>query len=203
MSLTTSRRESRGVFEGGGSEEYPETESKRSPVAEVTDVLVGVASPIRSRREGADNMVSRSAAGEVDGERAHSQLLGELGSVLRARPAPLLCKKRLPLESQQSLLGEEEDDQEQGKEGHEADGMEDITPSLATPPPKPAIPHFPVCENVDNQDMMSELRAQLSMAANEEIFASDRDHWAVDSDGDGDESTFVQPERDEVYRGKL
>lgn len=208
VSLTTPRRENPGVFEDGNGEQESEQKPQDLPAAAVTDVLIGVASPGRSRHEGDDSASIHANPAELENERSRSQLLGELGSVLRARPLPPTLEKRLPLESQLSLRSEEQEaeedkgNQDEVEEEDEKDlgpdGLEDITPSLASPPPEPARSHMPVCENIDGQDLMSELRAQLSMAANEEIFSSDRDHCAVESDAEGESSVLIDLDGHEI-----
>lgn len=203
MSLTTPRRESPGVFEGGNADEHSEHNPQHVPQAGVTDVLIGMASPGRGRHEGNDSAAARALPAELDSQRSRCQLLGELGSVLRARPIPPTCEKRLPLESQQSLSDEERGGEEQ-EQDYGPGGMEDITPSLASPLPEPAVPQVPVCESVNSQDLMSELRAQLSLAANEEIFCSyldqKSDQWAVKSDIDGENNVLIEPEGQEVVQ---
>lgn len=209
MSLTTPRRENPGVFEDRNGEQESTQKPQDLPPAAVTDVLVAVASPGRSRDEGDDSASFCANPVELENERSRSQLLGELGSVLRARPLPPTLEKRLPLESQLSLDSEEQEaqnDEEKQKDKVEQedgedlgpDGLEGITSPLASPPPEPARSHTPVCETVDGQDLMSELRAQLSMAANEEIFSSDRDHCAVDSDADGESSVLIDLDGHEI-----
>lgn len=198
MSLTTPRSDSPslGVFEGGNNgDEGPDHKPPDASQEGVTDVLVGMASPGRSRREENESRVSCAQPAELENERSRFQLLGELGSVLRARPTPSICEKHLPLESQQALNDENKACEEE-KEDHGLGVMEDITPALSSPPTELAMRQVPVSESADNQELMRELRAQLSMAANEEIFSSDRNRWAVesDSDVDGEESILIERE---------
>lgn len=191
VSLTTRRGESPRVFEGGHGDEGPDEKSRPPSDIGVTDVLVGVPSPGRSRREG-ENTTSRSAMEEMEDERSRSKLVGELDSVLRARPLPPTCEKHLPLESQQSL--EEKEDGEMDGEGYVEPPL-DLTSPPQSVPPVPEVPA--VAASSGSRDLMSELKAQLSMAANEEIFASDRDQWTVTSDGEED-SIFVQADEGHI-----
>lgn len=160
------------MFEGGNGDDGAEQKQELQPDAGVTNVLVGVASPGRSRLKREDESASRAALGELKDYRSRSQLLGELGSVLRTRPVPPTCEKRLPLESQLAL--EEEED----RQLHDT---QDSELSLASPAPEPSTSPMPVCENADSHDLLCELRAQLSLAANEEIFFSEQDQWEVES----------------------
>lgn len=192
VSLSTPRGENPHVFEGGNFGDTLEDKSRVLPGMGITNVLVGVPSPGRSRREEDHIKASTKALEEFVDERSRSQLVGELDSVLRARPLPPTCEKHLPLESQQSLYhGIVED----GK-ASEAISTQDVKPSDNVSLPTPT-PEMPVTENLGNQDLMSELRAQLSLAANEEIFSCNRDQDMVssfDSNSEGD-SIFIGHER--------
>lgn len=164
------------MFEGGSGDEGTKGKLQTAADTGVTDVLVGVPSPSRNRFEGDFGAASRTTPEELANERSRTQLVGELDSVLRARPLPPICEKRLPLESQQSL-GEEDDS-----------GMV-AEQSMEQPidvPPSPAAPVFPVAESIGSEDLMSELRAQLSKAANEEIFSSDAHQYPVSSKDEED-----------------
>ena len=164
VSLTTPREEGPRVFEGGsGDDGIAGTQQSVSDTgAGVTDVLVGVPSPGRNRPEGEVVAASTATSEELAHERSRAQLAGELDSVLRARPLPPICEKHLPLESQQSL-GEGESSDMAGEQSVE-EALE-----VSTAPPAQA---FPVAESKGSQNLMSELRAQLSLAANEEIFSA-------------------------------
>lgn len=175
VSLATPREEGPRVFEGGSGDEGSEDEARIPLDSKVTDVLVGVPSPNRSRRQGDHGESSHPAPEEVVDEHSRAQLVGELDSVLRARPPPQTCEKHLPLESQQSL--------EKDVEGEIGDAREE-EPPLDAPTPDLA-PRFPVADSAGSRDLMSELRAQLSMAANEEIFSSDRHQVASSSNSGG------------------
>lgn len=191
VSLTTRRGEGPRVFEGGHGDEGSDEKARPPSDIGVTDVLIGVPSPGRSRREGEDT-TSRSAMEEMKDERSRSKLVGELDSVLRARPLPPTCEKRLPLESQQSL--EDKEDCEMDGEGYVEPPLDLMSPPQSVPP----VPEAPACASSGSRDLMSELKAQLSMAANEEIFASDRDQWTVTSDGEED-SIFVQADEGKFH----
>lgn len=176
ISLASPRETGPGVFEGGSGDEGCDDEAQTLPDKGVTDVLVGVPSPGRSRREGDYGAASSAVLQEMVDERSRSQLVGELDSVLRARPLPPTCEKYLPLESQRFF-----EDEDNGHMG----GAQNVGPSHdATPPPH--RPKIPIAENVGSQDLMSELRAQLSMAANEEIFSSDRNLYGASNTDDDD-----------------
>lgn len=177
VSLTTPREEGPRVFEdGGGDEGVVSTQQSISDTgAGVTDVLVGVPSPGRNRPEGEVVAASTATSEELMHERSRAQLVGELDSVLRARPLPPTCEKHLPLESQQSL-GEGESSDMVGEKSM-GQPLE-----VSTPPPAQA---FPVAESKGSQNLMSELRAQLSLAANEEIFS------AASSDDEEDSTMLI------------
>lgn len=190
ISLTTPRGEGPRVFEGGQGDRGSDEKARPPSDIGVTDVLVGVPSPGRSRHE-RENTTSRSVTEEMGDEHSRSQLVGELDSVLRARPLPPTCEKRLPLESQRSL---------ENKEDCEMDDEEYVQRPLdVTPPPQsvPSVMEAPVCASSGSRDLMSELKAQLSVAANEEIFASDRDQWTVTSDGEEEEEDSILVQADE------
>lgn len=159
------------MFEGGSGDEGRAGTLRSIPdtATEVTDVLVGVPSPGRNRPEGKFGAASTTISEELMDERSRVQLVGELDSVLRARPLPPTCEKHLPLESQQSLV-----------RGGSSDmvGEQVVEQPLdeSTPPAAQTLPVAETC----SQDLMSELRAQLSLAANEEIFS------AASSDDEGD-----------------
>lgn len=182
--MTTPREEGLGVFEGGSGDEGVVGTQQDIPDtgAGVTDVLVGVPSPARNRPEGGAFGASTATSEEMVDERSRAQLVGELDSVLRARPLPPTCEKHLPLESQQSLGGGENSDMV-GEESVE-NPLDESTP--------PAVQAFPVAEG-RGQNLMSELRAQLSLAANEEIFA------AASSDDEGD----TKDTRDDHAAGEI
>lgn len=122
------------------------------------------------------------------GEDSRELLVSELDSVLRARPLPPTCEKRLPLVSQESI------DSEDGSDTPEEQSKEQPL-GVATPPTASALP-------IGSQNLMSELRAQLSGAMNEEFFSSDRLPCPVTSDaeegsvvvGDGQEQRDEDPE---------
>lgn len=154
------------MFEGGNGDEANEDDAPPTPDTGVADVLVGVSSPSRSsKNEGQRSSTTSSATpkGLVD-ERSRAQLVDELDSVLRARPLPPTCEKRLPFESQQSIGEEESNDTVMDQNEKEQPG------GVSIPPEAPILP---VAESLGSQTLMSELKAQLSMAANEEIFSSD------------------------------
>lgn len=180
--MATPREEGPRVFEGGSGDEGVGGTLRSIPdtVAGVTDVLVGVPSPGRNRPEGEVGAASTVTSEELVDGCSRAQLVGELDSVLRARPLPPTCEKHLPLESQQSLAG-----------GISSDmlGGESVEQPLdvSTPPTAPA---FPVAESRGSQNLMSELRAQLSLAANEEIFS------AASSD-DEEDNMLVGDENDD------
>lgn len=171
------------MFEDGSGDEGTNEKLQTTAVTGVTDVLVGVSSPRRNIVEGKLGAASRTAPEELANERSRTQLVGELDTVLRARPLPPICEKRLPLESQQSL----------GKE----DGNDMVTDSGVEQPidvsPPPAAPVFPVAESIGCGDLMSELRAQLSKAANEEIFSLDTHQYPAKTEDDED-SILVEHE---------
>ncbi|CAM9851512.1 unnamed protein product [Scytosiphon promiscuus] len=168
VSLTTPRAEGPRVFEGGSGDEATEKNAPKSPDTGVADVLVGVPSPSRiGRCEGQrSNTAWRATPEELVDERSRAQLVDELDSVLRARPLPPICEKRLPLESQQYIGKEERND---SMVDHSSDEKQ-----LGGVPVPLEAPTLPVAESLGSQTLMSELKAQLSMAANEEIFSSDR-----------------------------
>lgn len=112
-------------------------------------------------------------------ERSRALLVGELDSVLRARPLPPTCEKHLPFEGRKLLEGEV----------GEISGRQNAEPYLHVPAPS-MTPTIPIAENAFSQDLVSELRAQLSMAANEEIFSSHRRLPTLSSD-DGEDSMLV------------
>lgn len=184
VSLSTPKAETSIVFEGGHGDDVKQ-ETPSSDDVKVTDVLVGVASPAHKRSGVHGSDLSNPSHGQAETERSRSELLDELGSVLRARPLPPTCEKRLPVESQQ-LIGDEDE---------QLGGMTDSRLSVLSPPssPKQPGPPEPVFENAGSRDLLSELRAQLSLAANEEIFSSGRDHYAIESDAEED-SILVQHE---------
>lgn len=135
-------------------------------------------SPGRSRPEGDVGAASTVMSQEQVDERSRAQLVGELDSVLRARPLPPTCEKHLPLESQHSLGGGQSSD----KVGeNSAEQPVDVSAP-------PAAQACPVAENMGNQNLMAELRAQLSLAANEEIFSA--------ASGDEEDSTLVEDGKD-------
>lgn len=161
VSLTTPREEGPRVFEGGSGDEEAMEESRTKPDADrVTDVLVGVPSPRRTRTEGEPGGTSNIIPDALVNERSRAQLVGELDSVLRARPLPPTCEKHLPLDSQHSLLDEDTGDMVEEQSVEQPMRM-------STPPRK-----LPVAEGRGSQNLMSELRKQLSMAANEEIYTA-------------------------------
>lgn len=176
VSLTTPREEAPRVFEGGSGDEGAVGTQRSIPDTDagVTDVLVGVPSPGRNRPQGEVAAASTATSGELVDERSRAQLVGELDSVLRARPLPPTCEKHLPLESQQSL-GRLKNSDMVGENSVE----QPLDVDVSTPP---AAQEFPVAESRGSQNLMSELRAQLSLAANEEIFS------ATSSDDEGDSS---------------
>lgn len=192
ISLTTPRREGPRVFEGGNGDEGTDETVQEPPAdAGVTDVLVGMPSPGRDRRDGEQREGSLTEYHELGDERSRVQLVGELDSVLRARPLPPTCEKHLPLESQKSLEDYEDsrEDSEESSDGEGGDeGVHDLSPcaDVSASTPEPQIVAAPVCENTGSPDLMSELRAQISMAVNEEIFSSDRDQPAVLYDDEED-----------------
>lgn len=160
------------MFEDGSCGEETKGTLRTTADTGVTDVLVGVPSPSRNIREGELNAASRTTPKELANERSRAQLVGELDTVLRARPLPPICEKHLPLESQHSL-GEED--------GSDMVAEQSVEQPIDVSPP-PAAPAFPVAESIGSGDLMSELRAQLSKAANEEIFSSDAHHPAMSED---------------------
>lgn len=177
------------MFEGGSGDEASRDDAPTTPDTGVADVLVGVPSPSRGgKHEGHRSSATSHATGEegVD-ERSRAQLVDELDSVLRARPLPPTCEKRLPLESQQSI-GEEES----------SDTVVDqnVQQQSSGVPIPPEAPSLPVAESLGSQTLMSELKAQLSMAANEEIFSSDRQPCQLSNVKDGasekDPSSFTE-----------
>ncbi|CAM9346800.1 unnamed protein product [Pylaiella littoralis] len=172
ISLEASREEGPCVFEDGSCGEETKGTLRTTADTGVTDVLVGVPSPSRNIREGELNAASRTTPKELANERSRAQLVGELDTVLRARPLPPICEKHLPLESQHSL-GEED--------GSDMVAEQSVEQPIDVSPP-PAAPAFPVAESIGSKDLMSELRAQLSKAANEEIFSSDAHHPAMSED---------------------
>lgn len=180
MSLATSREEGPRVFEDGSGDEGTEKKNQTTPDTGVTDVLVGVPSPSRKTSEEV-RAASRTTPEELASERSRTQLVGELDTVLRARPLPPVCEKRLPLESQRSV-GEEDDRSDMV-------GEQSVEQPFDVFPP-PAAPVFPVAESMGGGDLMSELRAQLSKAANEEIFSSDTRQCPATSE-DEKNSTLV------------
>lgn len=178
VSLAASREEGPRVFEDGSGDERTENTLQPTVDTGVTDVLVGVPSPSRKTSEEV-RAASRTTPAELANERSGTQFVGELDTVLRARPLPPVCEKRLPLESQQSL-GEEDD---------LSDMVESVEQPIDVLPP-PAAPVFPVAASMGGGDLMSELRAQLSTAANEEIFSSDTRQCPATSE-DEENSTLV------------
>lgn len=135
---------------------------------------------------------------EVVDERSRALLVGELDSVLRARPLPPTFERHLPFEGGQPL--EEGGGSEEG-EGSETSGEQNAEPYLHVPAPL-MTPTVPIAENAFSQDLVSELRAQLSMAANEEIFFSSNRHQAtLSSDGEGD-SMLVGHEEEQNDRAR-
>lgn len=179
VSLAAPKEEGPRVFEGGSGDEEAMEKLRTKPDTGVTDVLVGMPSPGRTRTEGEPGVASIKLPALVN-ERSRAQLVGELDSVLRARPLPLTCEKHLPLESQHSLLGEDSSDlvEEQNVEQ---------PMRLSTPPST-----LPVAEGAGSQNLMCELRKQLSMAANEEIFT------AASSDSEEDENVAEENEEKDV-----
>ena len=192
VSLTTPREEGPRVFEGGSGDEgaVGTQQSISDTGAGVTDVLVGVPSPGRNRSEGEVAASTATFQELVDG-RSRAQLVGELDSVLRARPLPPTCEKHLPLESQQSLGGGENSDMV-GEQSVE----QQLNMDVSTPP---AAQAFPVAESRGSRSLMSELRAQLSLAANEEVFlaASSDDEEDKKLVGDGKDN------RDDADAGEI
>lgn len=164
VSLTTPREEGPRVFEGGSGDEGVTGTRRTIPGSDagVTDVLVGVPSPGRNRPEGEIVGASGAASGDMVDDCSRAQLVGELDSVLRARPLPPTCEKHLPLESQLSLRG--------GGDSHKV-GKESVEQPLDVSRP-PAAPVFPAAKSRGGQNLVSELRTQLSLAANEEIFSA-------------------------------
>lgn len=188
VSLTTPHGQDPSVFEGGDVQQGSEETVERSPPhPSVTDVLVGVSSPERSKvKVGEEHCVAEVDSEGLLNERSRSQLVGELDSVLRTRPLPPVCEKHLPVESQKSL---ENWDQE---EIFPEDGSLDDSFSVdKSAPPEPHVVQPSACGKSGNQDLLSELRAQLSMAANEEIFSSERVDQCNATDGHALE-TFVK-----------
>lgn len=186
VSLTAPHAEPSTVFEDGNGDEGTRNEVPTLGDAGVTNVLIGVASPTRHRRERDETDFPPSGIGEVDAVRSRSELLGELGLVLRSRRLPPTREKHLPLESQQHV---------QDENSKKATDMDIAEPSIFASPldREPLGPPEPVFETPGGANLLSELRAQLSMAANEEIFSMDRDQWAVESDTEED-SILVQRE---------
>lgn len=172
VSLTTPPGQDPSVFEGGNVQEgSEETVEPPPPEPSVTDVLVGVSSPERSNvKDGKEHCrVAEVDCEELLNERSRSQLVGELDSVLRTRSLPPVCEKHLPVESQKSLENWDEE------EIFLKDGSLDDSFSVdKSAPPEPHVVQPSACGKSGNQDLLSELRAQLSMAANEEIFSSER-----------------------------
>lgn len=182
VSLTTPREEGPRVFEGGsGDEEAIERLRTKPDAAEVTNVLVGVPSPGRTRTEGEPGGTSNKIPEALVNERSRAQLVGELDSVLRARPLPPTCEKHLPLESQHSLLGEDSGDIVEEQSIEQPMRMSTTSSML------------PVAEGRGSQNLMSELREQLSIAANEEIYAA--------ASSDNEEENNVLAEDGEENRG--
>ena len=179
--MATPREEDPRVFEGGSGDEGPDDTPRTPPDTGITNVLIGASpSPGRSRCVEDQREVSRAAPAEVVDDRSRALLVGELDSVLRARPLPRTCEKHLPFEGGQPL--------EEG-EGSEISGEQNAEPYLHVPAPS-MTPTIPIAENAFNQDLVSELRAQLSMAANEEIFLSHRRQPTLSSD-DGEGSMLL------------
>lgn len=191
VSLTTPSGQDPSVFEVGdlqqGSEE---TVEPSPPDPSVTDVLVGVSSPERSKvKVGEEHCrVAGVDCEELLNDRSRSQLVGELDSVLRTRPLPPVCEKHLPVEGKRSLENWDEE------ELFPKDGSLDDSFSVdKSAPPVPHVMQPSACEKSGKHDLLSELRAQLSMAANEEIFSSDRVDQCNATDGDGHAlETFVK-----------
>lgn len=173
VSLATPREEDPRVFEGGSGDEGLEDKPRTPPDTGITNVLIG-ASPSPGRNQCVEEQggASQATPAEVVDERSRALLVGELDSVLRARPLPPTCEKHLPFEGRQPL--------EEG-ECSETSGEQNAEPYLHVPAPSMS-PTVPIAENALNQDLVSELRAQLSMAANEEIFSSHRRQPALSSD---------------------
>lgn len=210
VSLATPREEDPRVFEGGSGDEGLGDKPRTPPDTGVTNVLIGASpSPGRSRCVEEEGGASRATAAEVVDERSRALLVGELDSVLRARPLPRTFEKHLPFDdrhpleegegsetsgprplprtSEKYLPFEDRQPLEHGEgEGSETTSDEqNAEPYLHLPAPS-MTPTSPIAENTLSQDLVSELRAQLSMAANEEIFSSHRHQPAVSSDGDED-----------------
>lgn len=186
VSLSTPTDDGPRVFEGGNPDEPADIAPDASSSAGVTDILVGIPSPYRTRGEGHDDHSPRAVAEDLLNERSRSRLVGELDSVLRARPLPPTCEKHLPHTDRQPSEGGEDDGDGDATGAHIAEQFLDLSP-------RPSALDVPVAENAGSLGLMSELRAQLSQAANEEIFGSDRDHLALSSDSEED-SLLVREE---------
>ncbi|CAM9515573.1 unnamed protein product [Ectocarpus sp. 12 AP-2014] len=179
VSLASPKEEGPRVFEGGGGDHPNKDDASSTPDTGITDVHVGVPSPVRSRYERQEGAASRPTPEETVGEDSRELLVSELDSVLRARPLPPTCEKRLPLVSQQSI------DSEDGSDTPEEQSTERPL-GVATPPTGSALP-------IGSQNLMSELRAQLSGAMNEEFFSSDRLPCPVTSEAE--EGSVVEGDR--------
>ena len=192
VSLATPREEDPRVFEGGSGDEELVDNAQTPPDTGITNVLIG-ASPSPGRRRCIEEQggASRATPAEVVDERSRALLVGELDSVLRARPLPPTCEKHLPFEDRQSL--EEGADSETSVE-------QNAEPCLHVPAPS-MTPTVPIAENALNQDLVSELRAQISMAANEEIFSSNR-RQPTHSSEDEEDSMLVGYEEGQHDRAR-
>ncbi|CAM9213670.1 unnamed protein product [Choristocarpus tenellus] len=151
------------IYEGGKADDNLEGRINPAVDRNITDILVAVAAPDRAEQMVHESTCSTPTLNPSDDSCA--QLMGELSWVLQARPQPETCVKTLPDSVEVDPVMIEHDAMMVEHQDVIEDGL------ASCPSPKVSL------GNQGKNLLVSALREQLSVAANEEIFTFGADEF--------------------------